>query len=286
MPAPAARPLTWLDVFSSRPLEGNPLAVVHEADGLGEEEQLGFARETNLSETTFVQTARAAGADYRNRIWDPQEELPFAGHPSLGTAVADAGRRGLEQGTLRQETPAGVQPVDVERRDERRWCASMRQEPPVFGAEVEPEVALGCAGLAAQDGVRELPPQFVSTGVAQLLVPVAAEDALARARPDWPVLRPLLEEARALVLYLVHVEGERVRARAFFPVGSGGEDPATGSAAGPLVAYLAARAGLEAIRVEQGVEMGRPSVLDARVEDDRVRVGGEVVVLAEGRVWL
>ena len=97
--------LTWLDVFTARPLAGNQLAVVHDADVLDEATMLAFARETRLSETTFVQTATSAGADYRNRIFDPRGELPFAGHPSLGTAVAVAHRRGEREARYMQQTP-------------------------------------------------------------------------------------------------------------------------------------------------------------------------------------
>src|SRR6478735_1707234 len=108
-----AHRLTWLDVFTDRALAGNQLAVVHDADGVPDATMLAFARETRLSETTFVQTPAAAGADYRNRIWTGKGEMRFAGHPSLGTAVAVASLQGRASAHVVQETHAGLQPVDV-----------------------------------------------------------------------------------------------------------------------------------------------------------------------------
>ena len=119
-----AHRISWLDVFAEEPLAGNGLAVVADADDVGEQTMLALARETRLSETTFVQSPSAEGADYRNRIWDPHEELPFAGHPSLGTAVAVARWRGLDQASFVQQTGAGLQPVEVGRQN-GSWRASM-----------------------------------------------------------------------------------------------------------------------------------------------------------------
>src|SRR3954453_4684946 len=126
-----AHALTWLDVFTDRPLTGNGLAVVHDADSVGDDTMLAFARETHLSETSFVQTASETGADYRNRIWMMQGELPFAGHPALGTAVAVARARGEQVATDLQQTGAGVHPVEVQVRD-REPRAEMLQEPATF----------------------------------------------------------------------------------------------------------------------------------------------------------
>lgn len=280
----AGLPYTLLDVFTATPLEGNGLAVVADADDLDEATMLGFARETRLSETTFVQSATVAGADYRNRIFTVAGELPFAGHPSLGTAAAVARRRGEGRVRFVQQTGAGTQAVDVELGG-RRGRASMIQEPAWFGPEVAPAAALAPAGLGPREADRELPAQVVSTGLSHLIAPVSSLQALAGANPDPIALAALLEPLEATVLYLVVCEpGEtRVRARGFF---HGGEDPATGSAAGPLCAYLHARRGQTTIEVSQGAEMGRPSRLQAAFEDDRVRVGGDVVVIGEGTLWL
>lgn len=284
------RALTWLDVFTDRPLAGNGLAVVHDADGVDEATMLAFARETRLSETTFVQTPTAEGADYRNRIWTVGRELPFAGHPSLGTAVAVARRRGERSARYVQQTPAGLQPVEVElRQDGRAARAAMLQEPAVFGVWAEPARVAGVCGLVPADLHPELPPQFVSTGLPQLIVAVTGSDALGRAAvTDRAALTALLGEGDAAVVYLFAMgEGGAARARSFFAEGARiEEDPATGSAVGPLCAYLDRHAGISSIAVAQGEEAGRPSRLDARMDGDRVRVSGDCVILATGEITL
>lgn len=281
------RRVSFLDVFTDRPLAGNGLAVVDDADGLGEETMLGFARETRLSETTFVQSPSAEGADYRNRIWTPGEELPFAGHPSLGTAVAVSRWRGDEEGDYVQQTGAGLQPVQARRRGEI-WRASMLQGPAEFGEELDPQAALGAAGLDAAEGVAALPPQIVSTGIAHAMVPVRSAEALAGARPDYAAIDELLRPHSGVVLYLAWCDpgAGRARARGFARIVEIGEDPATGSAVGPLCAYLAEHAGAEAIVVEQGEQVGRPSRLEASMERELVRVSGAVVPLIDGTVEL
>jgi trans-2,3-dihydro-3-hydroxyanthranilate isomerase len=279
---------TLLDVFTARPLQGNPLAVVHDAGGVPDAVMHAFARETKLSETAFVQPPEAEGADYRLRIWTMAEEIPFAGHPSLGAAVAVARARGDRAASLVQQTQPGLQRIDVELGDGTGAArSSMLQEPPSFGPELDPEETLRMAALAAADGHPELPPQVVSTGVPQVLVPVAGLDALSRARPDYDAIGPLLVSHGAIVYYLFALgEDGAVRARSFMRTAEMGEDPATGSAAGPLCAYVAQRTGTEAIEIDQGREIGRPAVLRARVEADRVRVEGDVVTVVDGTVHL
>jgi trans-2,3-dihydro-3-hydroxyanthranilate isomerase len=280
--------LTWLDVFTSRPLTGNGLAVVHDADDVADETMLGFARETKLSETTFVQTATEPGADYRNRIWMTTRELPFAGHPSLGTAVAVAHARDEREARYVQQTRAGLQPVEVELTDGGRARASMLQEPTRFGPELDADLVLAALGLLDADGHPELPPQFVSCGVEMLMVPVRDEPVLARVHPDADLLAGVLEGTDAICAYVASPEpgGELVHARGFFLEGRVvAEDPATGSAAGPLCAYLHARTGVTRIEVEQGVAMGRPSRLMCEA-GERVRVAGDAVLLIEGQVEL
>ena len=291
--APAARlrllsehALTWLDVFTSTPLAGNGLAVVHDADPLDDATMLAFARETKQSETTFVQSGDAE-SDYRNRIWMMAGELPFAGHPSLGTAVAVARRRRDAQARYVQRTPAGLQPCEVELSGLVARC-SMLQEPADFGSELDPGEVLAAVGLTARDVDAELPVQVVATGVPQVLAPVRDAAALEAARPDAALLAALLERTGAITLYACVVDGDRADARSFFasPGGIAEEDPATGSAAGPLMAYLHQRTGATALTIAQGVQMGRPSRLDCTVEGDRVRVGGEAVIVAEGTLVL
>ena len=282
-------PYTLLDVFTATPLEGNPLAVVHAADGLDDETMLGFARETRLSETSFIQSPGVEGADYRNRIWMTTGEIPFAGHPSLGAAVAEARRRGIRSGRLTQRTGAGLQPIDLEV-DGNHARASMLQQPPEFLGEPEAARAFRAAGLDPSAADPYLRVELVATGVPQLLVPVAGAEALAAARPDAAVLGPLLAELGSVVLYLVLPDpgAGRARARSFFVDAAGValEDPATGAAAGPLCALLAARADVDRVEIAQGVEMGRPSLLRAEVEGDRVRVGGDAIVIVEGTLSL
>jgi trans-2,3-dihydro-3-hydroxyanthranilate isomerase len=280
--------LTWLDVFTVRPLTGNGLAVVHDADGVPDEAMLGFARETRLSETTFVQSATEPGADYRNRIWMTTRELDFAGHPSLGTAVAVARARGLREASLVQQTRAGLQPIEVEAGAGTTARASMLQEPAVFGDEVDPGRVFSPLGLEPGDAHPELPPQVVSTGIAHLMVPVRSPGALERVAPELPALRELLGDAGCTCAYVALCDPERetARARSFFiDLTTVAEDPATGSAAGPLMAYLHARAGARRLTIEQGVELGRPSRLECEA-GDRVRVAGDVVVLFDGTLTL
>jgi trans-2,3-dihydro-3-hydroxyanthranilate isomerase len=282
-----AHALTWLDVFTARPLTGNALAVVHDADGVTDAAMLAFARETRLSETTFVQTATEPGADYRNRIWMMQGELRFAGHPSLGTAVAVARARGERAVTYVQQTGAGRQPIEVEIGDVASH-ASMLQEPASFGTELDPGEVLGALGLDASAAHPELPPQIVSTGIPQVVVPVREPAVLDRVAPDPLALRSLLVGSSCVCAYLACIDADREAAqtRSFFVDGmSVVEDPATGSAAGPLMAYASARTGVARLAIDQGVAMERASRLVCHA-GERVRVAGDVVVVFEATVAL
>lgn len=249
-------PYTLLDVFTDVRLAGNPLAVVHDADALDERTMLAFAIETKLSETSFVQTRGAAGADYRNRTFSMAGELPFAGHPSLGTAVAVARRRGVSgEAVYVQETGAGLQPIEVLIEGDAA-SASMLQEPPRFGPELDPTPLLAALGLDDRDAHPDLPPQAVSTGLRQVMLPLRSMAALAR----------IASEPRASVR----------------PGRPGGRGSGTGSAAGPRCAYLHARTGCAAVGISQGVALGRPSRLEAEIAGDRVRVAGRVVPVIDG----
>ena len=242
-----------------------------------------FARETQLSETSFLQPPDADGADYRHRIWMVRGEIPFAGHPSLGAAVAHVRATGESSATVVQQTQAGLQPIDVEVAG-RSARASMLQEPLELGELLDPDATFALLGLDAADADPALPPRVVATGVPQLLVPVRDRAALGRLRaPAYEPLAALIDAHRAVVLYVAWVDGERAVARSFFP---GGEDPATGAAVGPLCAYVHASTGTARLTIEQGAEIGRPSRLDTAMEGDRVRVGGEAVVVFDGTVVL
>jgi trans-2,3-dihydro-3-hydroxyanthranilate isomerase len=245
-----------------------------------------FARETRLSETTFVQSAREDGADYRNRIWTVAGEVPFAGHPSLGTAVAVAQADGESEATYVQETGVGLQPVDV-RREGEGWTASMLQEPATFGAEIEPHHVMAAVGLRTGDAHRELAPQTISTGLPTLIAMVSGEAAIASAAPDFALVETLLARCGAVNLYLAWHDGSGgARARMFTRLVEGGEDPGTGSAAGPLCAYLHAHGRASRVEISQGVEVGRPSTLLAEVNGDRMRVSGSVVTVIRGEATL
>jgi trans-2,3-dihydro-3-hydroxyanthranilate isomerase len=283
----ASHRYTLLDVFTDQPLTGNGLAVVHGADDVDVAVMQAVARETRLSETSFIQAPAADGADYRHRIFMIGGEIPFAGHPSLGAAVAVARERGETQASFTQQTQAGLQPIDVSLDGTRAW-ASMRQEPPTHGAELDAADVLGCLRLEPEDGDPALPVQVVGTGVPQVIAPVRDGEALERAWPDYDAIGPLLRAHAAIVLYVVVLDPESgtARARSFCRTRAEGEDPATGAAAGPLCAYAHERLDMRAVEITQGVEMGRPSRLRAEVEDDRVRVGGDVVLLAEGQIHL
>src|SRR5215207_2943019 len=167
----AGHRFTWLDVFSGERFQGNGLAVVHDADGVPDATMHRIARETRLSETSFVLSSGAEGADYRHRIWMMTGEIPFAGHPSLGPAAAVARARGETQTTYVQETKPGLQVIEIEG-DGERWHVSMLQEPPEFGDELDPGDVLSLVGLEEDDADPDLPVQVVSTGVPQVMAPV------------------------------------------------------------------------------------------------------------------
>jgi trans-2,3-dihydro-3-hydroxyanthranilate isomerase len=247
---------------------------------------LAFARETKLAETTFVQSANEDGADYRNRIFCMAGEMPFAGHPSLGTAVAVARARGVP-GSVRyvQQTGAGLQPIDVEI-DGDRFEAAMLQAPAWFGPEVDPAPALRALGLTAEDAHPTLPAQLVATGLRFLLLPLATLEAVERMRSDPPAVDALIAEYETYGIYAAWCESEArtARARMFGRSEQIIEDPATGSAAGPLCVYLHQRTGCESLDILQGVEMGRPSKLHAEISGATARVGGVSVVIVDGVV--
>ena len=278
-------PYTLLDVFADEPLTGNGLAVVHDADDVTDEVMLSFARETRLAETTFVQSPGGPEADYRNRIWTVAEEVPFAGHPSLGTAVAVALRSSETEVTYTQETHVGLQPVTVSRAGDRA-SASVLQGPVEFGEELDAGEVMAAIGLAPDDAHPDWAPQLVTTGLTALIAPLALTGALGSIRPDRAAVEALHPESFNLYLFAYDEEGGRARARSIPSRPAESEDPATGSAVGPLLAYLQPRTGDDRIEVWQGVEIGRPSRLIAELEGDRVRVSGNVIVVATGELRL
>jgi trans-2,3-dihydro-3-hydroxyanthranilate isomerase len=279
-------PFRLLDVFSDRPFAGNQLCVVPDTPAdLTADQMRTLAREINFSETTFVTAIRPDGYDVR--IFTPAAELPFAGHPTLGTAFALAAE-GRVGASLVQRCAAGDIPVEVDLAGSR---ATMRQLQPVFGEPYpDRELVAAGAGLETDDLLSDLPIVAVSTGIPHLMVPLATEDALRRAVRNDAGCRAACEAAGAESLYLFVIRGPGdVLARMFDGEGSIGEDPATGSAAGPLGAYLASRglAGMPGrVTVSQGEMVGRPSFLqvEARRPDHgwEILVGGGVRIVGEG----
>lgn len=287
------------DVFAARRLEGNQLAVFLDGTALSDAEMQAIAREMNLSETTFVlrrdrSVEHARGV--RVRIFTTQEELPFAGHPTLGTAAMI--RQVLldykNARTIALDLNAGqiaVTYAEKNQKDESAVFGEMKQLDPVFGSQHAAGAVAPLLGLRVED-IAEQPSQTVSTGVPFCLVALRTLEALARLRVDAVASAGYLSRSDAKFFYVVAPESDEVwRARMQF---YGGEDPATGSAAGCAISYLV-RHGLwpsnERLHLRQGVEMKRPSDLyiSANLEGERVsevRVGGSTVPVAKGRLFL
>jgi len=294
----SSHPFFWLDVFAESPLAGNGLAVVLDADPVDDETMLAFAREAGLSETTFVQSpseaAASGGADYRNRIWTIAAEVPFAGHPSLGTTVAVAIDRGVDQTTFTQETGVGLQDVDVEQLAADSpgsvgvWRASVHQEPAEFGEFIPRARAARLLDLDESQLHPDYSAQLVSTGFPTLLLPLRDEGALGAAVPNRSEFEKFDFGDLAVNVYpfVLDVPARAARSRCFALDLGDIEDPATGSAAGPLVAYLQDILDIDRIEIRQGVEMGRPSLIEARMDSGRPRVSGQVRVVMSGRANL
>lgn len=274
-----------VDVFAERRYAGNPLSVVLDAEGLSTEAMQAIARETNHSETTFVLSERERDGAWPVRIFTPARELPFAGHPTLGTAAVLLDALGAKA-PLALDLPVGRIPVD--REGDLLW---MRQPEPRFGATVPADVAAALVGLAPEDMDTRAPAQTVSTGVPFLIVPVARLEAARRARLDLARLRAAGVGAEAVLLVCPETESKDARwhARSFTEAFGIPEDPATGGAAGPFAAWLLHHRlhgeGPVDLAIEQGIEVGRPSKLHLRArrtDKIEVRVGGRVVPVAEG----
>ena len=285
-----------VDVFTDSALSGNPLAVVMNDAGLSTERMQAIAREFNLSETTFVERRVAAVEKVEGvlvRIFTTQEELPFAGHPTLGTAsiLRLKAPEAFDGDTVRLALKVGVVPV---RFDGDGLFGEMTQKDPEFGAELEPRAVARLTGLDELDLDPGLPPQIVSTGTPFAIVTLRSDKALAGLKVNQDGATAWLRERGARWFYVLGPTGEEMpawRARMQF---YGGEDPATGSAAGCAISYLVRRGAVasgERIALRQGVEMGRPSdiFLSARTASSRVidvRVAGRTVVVANGRLFL
>jgi trans-2,3-dihydro-3-hydroxyanthranilate isomerase len=272
------------DVFTDRPLVGNQLAVFTDASEMDEALFQPLAREINFSETVFVLPAEGEG-HARIRIFTPASEIPFAGHPTLGTAFVLAAPLSLDE--IKLETKAGVVPVRLERDGPKITFGRMEQPLPTFEPyDAEDELL---AALAVERS--ELPVVVYDNGIRHVYVTLESEDAVAGLRPE---LSRLGELPAALGFNCIAGSGTRWKTRMFAPGGGVAEDPATGSAAGPLAFHLARHGRIEfgqEIEISQGGEIGRPSKLYARVEGtperaERVEVGGSAVVVARGEFRL
>ena len=272
------------DVFTDTPLAGNALAVFTDGRGVEADEMQRLARELNLSETVFVLPPEGDG-HARIRIFTPKTELPFAGHPTLGTAFVLAAP--LQLSVIRLETNAGVVPVELEREGARIVFGRMEQPLPTrepFGDE-----AALLRGLGVERS--ELPVELYDNGMRNVYVALGSEDEVASLRPDFSALA---EMPPVLGINCFAGSGTRWKTRMFAPAGGVAEDPATGSAAGPLAVHLARHGWIgfgEEVEISQGAEIGRPSTLYAQVDGsaeqlERVAVGGRAVVVAHGEFRL
>jgi trans-2,3-dihydro-3-hydroxyanthranilate isomerase len=272
------------DVFTERPLAGNQLAVFTDAREIPEERLQPLAREMNFSETVFIYPAEAGG-HARMRIFTPAAELPFAGHPVLGTAFVLAGPLQLPE--IHLETGVGVVPVALEREGARIVFGRMSQPVPTVEPYAEEEALLRALHVERS----ELPVELYDNGIGHVYVALASEEAVAGLRPD---LGALAELTGIVGVNCFAGEGKRWKTRMFAPADGVPEDPATGSAAGPLACHLARHRRIhfgEEIEIAQGAEVGRPSTLYARVEGsleriEKVQVGGSAVVVARGEFRL
>jgi trans-2,3-dihydro-3-hydroxyanthranilate isomerase len=272
-------PYLVCDVFTSEPLEGNQLGVFVDGRPFDTGLMARLARELNVAETVFLLEPRAGG-DVAMRIFTPAIELPFAGHPVLGTAFVVGAALGKD--TVALETGAGVISVELEREGGRIVFGRMRQPIPPwepFERERELLAALGVSASA-------LPVELYRLGPPHVYVALKSEEAVAALAPDMQALSALGVAANCFA-----GAGKTWKTRMFYPAAGVAEDPATGSAAGPLSIHLARHGRIafgEEIEIRQGAEIGRPSVLYARAQGEgdhieSVEVGGVAMVVAEGR---
>jgi trans-2,3-dihydro-3-hydroxyanthranilate isomerase len=287
-----------VDVFGEKKYSGNQLAVFRNTAGLSTDQMQQMAREINFAESTFIDSDRMQGGGFNVRIFTPATELPFAGHPTLGTAFI------IHQKILKKAVPvihlnysAGQIPVSMHYDDksqpEELW---MRQLNPVFGEVLPADPIAAILGLKSSDLDARFPVQFVSTGVPFVIVPLKTLEAVKRARLNFDKYEEGISLFNSKLIFFFAPEtyypGHQLNARMFAPEYAVVEDAATGSANGCLAGYLIKHRYFDSpeidIRVEQGYEMDRPSLLmlkAAEISDQKieVRVGGKVFFVAEGK---
>ena len=265
------------DVFTDKPLTGNQLAVFTDGRDVDEETMQRLARELNFSETVFV-LPPSEGGHARIRIFTPATELPFAGHPVLGSAFVLGAP--LQLGEIRLETGSGIVPVTLERDGARIAFGRMQQPIPEWEPYAEAEELQDVLGVRSQ-----LPVELYHLGPKHVYLELTSEDAVAQLEPNFAALKQFHPGINCFA-----GSGSRWKTRMFGPADGIPEDPATGSAAGPLAIHLARHGRIafgDEIEISQGDEIGRPSKLYARVEGsperiERVEVGGSAVIVARG----
>lgn len=293
-----------VDVFTTKRFAGNPLAIVEGADGLSTEAMQTIAREFNLSETIFVQTPEESAHTAKVRIFFPAAEIPFAGHPTIGCAIHLALKQYPGEGNfdtiITLEEVAGLVPVNVIRKQGQvtaQFTAPVI--PHVFDGQVPlAEIAADALGLDPADiGFGDHRPGLYAGGPSFVYVPLASRAALEKAKPAEPAWSRMTEAADTVGVYCYTPGGDApetdYRARMFAPTGGIPEDPATGSASAILAAQLLAagelKEGVNAFRLEQGYEMGRPSDVGLEIsiaggEIELIRIAGSSVKVSEGEI--
>ena len=288
-------PFTTLDVFSDRPFSGNPLAVFPEAEGLDRVTMQAIAAEMNLSETVFI---TGVGEEVpRLRIFTPKVELPFAGHPTIGAAIALAGRRGMAQSAgFQMETDMGIVRAHVSP-DANGAPTAWIVAPGIPQRGTSPELSAAAAVLGIGDADLAHKPEVWGVGVAMTFIAVSDRPVLSRTATEMTVWNATFRDGPAHQLYVFTMDdwndGQDIYARVFAPGIGIAEDPATGGGAVALVGMLQGLAGISDGRrrwtVHQGLEMGRPSrlLLDAEFEGgsiSSIRLGGTAVPMTQGRL--
>ena len=274
------------DVFTDRPLSGNQLAVFLDGPAIRDEFLQPLAREMNFSETVYVYPSKEKSADFSIRIFTPKEELPFAGHPVLGTAFVLVRERGGAS-ELRLKVKQGIIPVRLERRGQDLDFGWMTQPVPSFRPYEDPDPLLNAIGV---DRV-SVPIDVYDNGVQHLFIGLDSEADVSGLVPDMSALVRVVPE---IGVNCFAGAGQRWKTRMFGPGLGVAEDPATGSAAGPLAVHLARyeRIAFDTeIEISQGVELDRPSTLYAKASGsadriERVEVGGSAVIVAQGEFRL
>jgi len=294
-----------IDVFTDTSFSGNQLAVVLGGEKLNSSLMQSIAREFNYSETVFLLKPHDLRANYRVRIFTPQREIPFAGHPLVGTAYAAVWEEVIgvaePKTTILQETGIGILPVEIYFRNGRVEMVTITHGKPKLLDMVENTRSIARAlGLPTDSlGIKDLKPQIVSTGLKQLIVPAKNIDSVEKCSPNFSLVKKLENKLNITGILIFTLEAKYsdclAHARFFAPSVGVYEDPATGSAAGCLGAYLVKHKAIDTSKqpvsfiIEQGVEMNRPSKIYVEVEHSdtepvTVKVGGNAVKIMEGRI--